>query len=151
MENCKTWPGKFKPPKSTVHPVETWVIPIERNFLDKTPPFGSQRPANFQGLFLGTRDNLNSSAHSYPPIQLGSGSQRCAKKGCILASSFILHSPCLLLLLEWCMPLPPASGGLIWCNVWTDSLFCFPLASPNNFASLFCMLAMNVIEMPIST
>lgn len=49
------------------------------------------------------------------------------------------------------MPLPPAAGGLIWRDVQTDSLFCFPLASPNNFASLFRMLVMNVTEMPIST
>lgn len=49
------------------------------------------------------------------------------------------------------MPLPPAAGGLIWHNVQTDSLFCFPLAPLNNFASLFRTLAMDVIEMPIST
>lgn len=50
------------------------------------------------------------------------------------------------------MPLPPAAGGLIWRNVQTDSLFCFPFATPNNFASLFfCTLAMDVIEMPVST
>lgn len=49
------------------------------------------------------------------------------------------------------MPLPPAAGGLIWHNVQTDSLFCFPYVNPNNFARLFYTLAMDVIEMPVST
>lgn len=150
VENRKTCPGMFSPQKSTVFSVETWDVAhsCRVEFLIWTRHHTES--AHFQALSLGTRGRIWI-LQLIPVLPPSLALDPSEKKGCSLTSSFILHSCCLLLLLEWHMPLPPAAGGLIWLNARTDALFCFPLASPNNFASLFCTLAMNVIEMPIST
>lgn len=54
VENCKIWWGKFKPPKSTVYPVETWDVAYSyrEEFLGQDSTLWFSEHCRFPGAFL---------------------------------------------------------------------------------------------------